>query len=467
MRRPIIAALICGSALSGCVAGPPPVIATPAPVLPDQFAFEPEGAADADLATLMPVDDAAFEALSASALAQSPTLAQALARIDQARAAANRAGADRLPTLGVTTSVTGTRTNSDQFGSNLPGGINFDTERVSYGSNIVAAWDADLFGRLRAQQRAAQARLDAANFAAHGVRIALLSEIAGNVIDWQSLILRHDVLTRDVDAARAFARLTADRRTAGLASAFDMVRADAFAAAAQTRLAALPAERARIVGRLVTLTASDAAAVQSALALARPPSAPLAAPTATPSTLLRNRPDVAAAEANLRAADADLAAAARRRFPTLSLSGTLGLLAFALGDVFDADALVGSLGASVAAPLLDFGRIAADIDGAASGKQAAFAAYRGAVYAALGETEAGYGLVAATDAEAALANAEATSLQRAASLADIRHRAGLASLLSVLDARRQAEAAGERAIAAAARARRARVALWLALGGER
>ena len=125
-----------------------------------------------------------------------------------------------------------------------------------------------------------------------------------------------------------------------------------------------------------------------------------------------------------------------------------------------------TLTAGIAAPLIDFGRIAADIDGAAADKQAAFEAYRGAIFQALGDAEAAYGLIAASDNEAAMAAAERDTLERAARLANDRYRAGLASFLEVLEARRAADSSGERAAAALGRAARARIVLWQALGGD-
>jgi multidrug efflux system outer membrane protein len=185
-----------------------------------------------------------------------------------------------------------------------------------------------------------------------------------------------------------------------------------------------------------------------------------------PSELLANRPDVAAAAANLAASDADLAAAARARFPRITLSAVIGLLAFDPEDLFDEDTLVGTLAAGIAGPLLDFGRVGAGIDAAAAEKRAAFAAYRGAVFQALGDAEAAYGVVAAADAESRLAVEENKQLSRAANLAETRYKAGLASFLDVLEARRAADASGERSAAAMGRALRARVLLWQALGGE-
>jgi outer membrane protein TolC len=175
---------------------------------------------------------------------------------------------------------------------------------------------------------------------------------------------------------------------------------------------------------------------------------------------------VLAAAAELAATDADLAAASRARFPRLTLSAVVGLLAFDPEDFFDDDSFVSTLAASVAAPLFDFGRIEAEIDGAAANKRIAFQAYRGAVFEALGEAEEAYGLIAAADAEAELAARESDELERAARLANVRFSAGLSNFLEVLEARRAADASGERAAAAIGRAERARILLWQALGGN-
>lgn len=453
-------------ALSACVAGPPPEIATPTPVLPPEFLYAPDAQSEAAMAGLLPQDDPGFGTLSTQALASSPTLAEALARIDQARAGADRAGAERLPSIGANASVRGQRTNPAQFGASLPPGVAIDSERVSYAANLTARWDPDIFSRLRAQERAALARLDAADASSRAVRNALLSEIAASVIDWRTLDARQVAIEEDIAAAEDIARLAGVRERAGIAPGFDRVRAQSAADASRSRLAALETERARLTGQLVTLTAQGAAQVRAALALDPPGTELPAPPVALPSTLLNNRPDVLAAAATLAAEDAELAATARRRFPTFDISAALGLLAFSPADLFDEDSLVGSLAGAIAGPLFDFGRIEAEIDGAAAEKRAAFQAYRGTVYTALGDAEAAYGLVAAADRELAAAQAEAASLQRAARLSETRQRAGLADFLTVLEARRAADASGDRSAAALGRARRARVLLWQALGGE-
>lgn len=451
-------------ALAACVMQPAPEIATPAPELPPAFFFRPEASTGAALAALLPQSDPAWQTLSAAAIAQGPSLAEALARIDTARAGARRAEAERLPNVTAGADVTRNRINPAQFGQAGQQGF-IPREQTSYGADITASWDLDIFGRLKAQERAALARIDAATAQAQGVRLALLAEIAASITDWRTLDARAAAIEADAAAARQLAGLAKVREDAGIAPGFDRVRADATASSAATRLAALESERARLIGRLVTLTAQDPASVRAALNAPAPGLAAAPAPAALPSDLLANRPDVAAAAANLAAADADLAAAARARFPRISLSGVIGLLAFQPEAFFD-DSLIGTLSAGIAGPLLDFGRVGAGIDAAAGDKRAAFAAYRGAVFTALGDAEAAYGTVTAADAEAALSVAERDQLSRAASLAESRYRAGVASFLEVLEARRAADASGERAAAALGRAQRARIVLWQALGGE-
>jgi multidrug efflux system outer membrane protein len=465
MRRPALAIALLPLALTACVMQPAPEIATPTPELPRTFFFQPEAGTGEALAALMPGNDAAYRTLSEAALAEAPSLAEAAARIEAARAGARRAGAERLPNITADGSIRQNRINPAQFGPAGEQGL-IPSEQTFYGANITASWDPDIFGRLKAQERAALARIDAATAQAQGVRLALLAEIAASVIDWRVLDARAGAIRDDVAAAQSLAGLAKVREDAGIAPGFDRLRAEATASSSQVRLAALESERARLIGRLVTLTGQDAASVRAALAAPTSSLALARAPAALPSDLLANRPDVAAAAANLAASDADLAAAARARFPRITLSGVIGLLAFDPEDFFDTDSLVGTLTAAVAGPLLDFGRVGAGIDAAAADKRAAFAAYRGAVFQALGDAEAAYGVVAAVDAESRLAVDEHGQLTRAASLAETRYKAGLASFLEVLEARRAADASGERAAAAQGRALRARVVLWQALGGE-
>lgn len=454
-------------ALAGCAAGPGRLPTAVEVTLPPAFRFAPDGAVQASLHSLMPTPDPAYAALSGAALADAPTLAAALARIELARAEGSRARADRLPEIDGSLSADRSRASTAQVAAPSIPSVEIDCTRTSFGANLTARWDADLFGGLRARQRAALARIDSASADAAAVRLTLLAEIAGSVTDWRTLTARGERLRLDLAAAERFISLASVRERAGIAPGLDRVQAESVAASSRSRVEALASERARIIGRLVTLVGRPAGDVELALAAPAPPELLAPAPPSLPSTLLTNRPDVLAAGARLRAANEDVAAAAAAaRFPRLTLSSALGLLTLSVGGLFDSDAVSGSVAGELGGPLLDFGRIAADIDRAEAGTFEAFANYRDAVFTALGDVEGSYALVAAADRELAAARAEAAATDRAARLSETRFRAGLSNFLLVLDAQRLALAAGERAAAARGRALRARIALWQALGGN-
>ena len=463
IRRGVALLLALSSLAAGCVAGPAPEIET-AVSLPQSFAFTPAERTASSMEALLPVSDPAFRTLTGIAQSNAPSLAEALARVEGARANVRGAGAARGPQVSLDRTISANRINPNQFSDTIAGFV--DTEQVSFGTNVIASWDPDLFGVLKSAQRAAISRAEAAEANARAVELALIAEIAVSVIDWNTLTAREAALREDLAAAQRLAQLAGTRERAGLAPGFDRLRAEAAASSSQTRLDLLGSERAVIIGRLITLTGASGQSVQAAFALEAPERAVPDPVAALPSQLLENRPDVLAAAAQLAASDAQLAAAARQRFPRLTLSAALGLLSFDLGGLVDEDAVVGSASAALLGPIFDFGRIQSEIDAAAADKRAAFAAYRGAVFTALGDAETAYALVAASDRELSAAWNETSQLERTAQLADTRYRAGLSDFLTVLEARRTADASGERAAASEGRVMRARVLLWQALGGS-
>ena len=398
------------------------------------------------------------------AIADAPSLSAALARIDAARAAVRGAGAARLPSIDASRSVTREEGNAALAGGAAPPGTDFG--RTTFNSGVTASWDADLFGRLRASSTAASARLDAVTADAAAVRLALRSDIAVAVIDARSLAERDRVIAEDLASARDLVAVTRVRTRAGIAPGFDLVRAESLEADALARQTPIAGERALILGRLVTLTGLSAQDVLAMLAL--PGGTPLTAhaPATLPSALLRARPDIVAAEYRLAAADAEIAGAAAERFPRLTISATLGMVALGLGDLFDSDALVGSLGAGIAGPLFDFGRVAARIDARQADARVAFADYRGVVFRALGETESALGVLGARDARVAAIDRRVTLDSDTLNLARERYRRGLDSFLTVIDAQRTRDASRSLLVDARADAERARIALYRAVGGS-
>jgi NodT family efflux transporter outer membrane factor (OMF) lipoprotein len=462
------AALLLVLLLPGCAAVGP----TPDPrsvTAPTSFALAAPGTSDADrapLAVLLPEEDPAYRALVAAALDNAPDLALALARVEAARAAARAAGAARAPNIGIEGSAARQRSSENAL-INVPPGLAIDTVNTSFSLGISASWDADLFGRLRASQQAAQLRLDAADADARAVRLALRTDIARAVTDYRAAEAQLALVQTDLADARTLAALTGARVRAGLAPGIDLVRAEGLAAAARAETGPARAAQASALGQLVTLTALGGPEVQAALAAV--PAAPAGLPpvpaVGLPSTLLRARPDMVAAEARLQAANRDVAAAAAARFPQLSITAALGVAALALGDLFSADSLTAQLGAGVAAPLLDFGRVGAQIDARQADAQAAFAAYRQSLFRAIGESEAALGSEAAARERLAALTVQQRIDADALALATQRYRIGLSDFLTVVDAQRQLNRTRQQRVAADAAVRQAAITLYRSFGG--
>lgn len=455
-------ALLLTFALAGCATVRPPY--RPPVELPAAFLLAPAPAGEAlDVRALLP-DDAAFTRLNAIAQADGPTIEAALARIDAARAQLRGARAERAPTITASGGVTGQRIGAPQL-NNLPPGVNVDRNLLIFQSGVQASYDPDLFGGLRASSRAAAARLDAADADARAVRLALTGDLGDAVVNWRALGERDALARGDLDQAGTLAAVTAERVRVGVSSDTDRVRAASLAADARARLAEIEGQRARVLGQVVALTARPAAEVRAILDGGALDPTPAAIDGAIPTGVLRNRPDIAAAEARLRGADADIAAAAAARFPRLTLSAVVGVAALAFGDLFGGDALTGSLGPTLAGPLLDFGRVGARIDASQATARQAFAVYRRATFTALGEVETAYGEARAADDRLAELAAQVSLDEDAARLVAIRYRSGLQDFTGVVTARRQTFATRQALAQARADARSARIALFRALGG--
>lgn len=426
MRPSLLAAV---AALSGCAS---------VPLLPDtstvslsaRYTYASETSNEVSVATLLPTDPG-FATLKKAAHT-APNIEAALARIDTARALVRAAGANRLPSLSVDSSIAAER-GSAAAQSNNPF---FDRDKVLLQPKLQASWDPDFFGSLRASKRASQARLDAAGADADAVRLALDCDIALALLDYRDAAAREAIVQHDLEDSVELVRLTRVKARAGVVSEFDVVRAQALTKDAEARLTPFGGQKARAVGRLVALTALDTQSILTALEGEPKSEAPAALSAGLPSRLLRNRPDIRAAELRLAAAKQDVAVAAAARFPRITLNGSLGLLALAAGDLFTGDALTAMAGSSITGPLLDFGRVAAQIDRQDALAREAFANYRGAVFQAIGDTEGALGQFAAARKRSTTLKEKADIDSDSLSLARERYRLGLTDFITVIDAQR-------------------------------
>ena len=400
-------------------------------------------------------DDPQLAELIAQAQADSPTLAQALARIAQSRAGLRRVQAQRWP--GVTLNAQGAR------GASTVGNFSATTQ-ASLAAD--ASWEVDLFGGTRAGVAAAAARSARAALEWHAARISLAADVAQTYVALRSCEAQRAVLDDDADSQRQSAALTAEKVRVGFESPANGALADGAAADAGNRAIAQRADCDVLLQSLGVLSGQRADSLRTRLA---PRSAQLPQPTAfavsaLPTQLLVQRPDIAAAERDVVAAAADVGVADAARYPRLTFNGSLGIAGLRVAGA-SSDANSWGFGAALSLPLFDAGQRAADQDAAMARYDEARAVLDGRLRSAVGEVEqALLRLDAATRREAHALRA-AQGFRDYFGAAEQRWRVGAGSLIDREDARRIAL----NAQSALLTVQRERVTSWItlyrALGG--
>lgn len=457
-----LASLALAAALAGCTVGPD-YRAPQASAAPDWVESGTPGPVDASWWERF--GDPQLTALVQRAIAGSPDLAEAQARIAEARANRDAAVGGQFPTVEATGSATqNTLSENGQLPiGNIPG---FDRSFPIYDLGFDASWEIDLWGRQRRQVEAAGARLEAATFARGDVMLTLIGELVRNYVDLRAA--QADAATAEGLAASdaELARLTQLRFTAGEASRLELERAEA---SARTSAAAIPDARARAAAaayRIAALVGAPPEQVVPELRAEKPlPAAPDTILVGVRSELLQRRPDVRRAERELAAATADIGVATADLFPRFSLLGSLGQQARTPGDLFSSDSTRLQIGPSFSWPIFSFGRIRAQIRASDARAQGAAARYEKAVVGALSDSEAAINRF--LNARAALEQAEAAAERERAgfALAERRAAGGEDDRLA-LERARQSLLATERSRdqARAAKAQAA-AALYKSLGG--
>ncbi|RPH44634.1 MAG: efflux transporter outer membrane subunit [Burkholderiales bacterium] len=411
----------------------------------------PHGGASADLAAWWSqFDDPTLDALLAAAQRESGSLAQAAARIEQARAAAIAAGAGGLPTL-------------DLNLANSRGTINIGTSVLLATQNratLQAGWEIDLFGRIAREREASLARLDARTAEWHDARVSVAAETAAQYLQYRYCEALVAIAQADAASRAETARVTDRAAAAGFQAPAAAALTRASAAEAAGRLTGQRAECDLTVKALVALTGLAEPDVRARLAAAqgRLPTPRAFEVKAVPAGLLAQRPDLAAAERSLAAASADIGSAEGDRYPRLSLVGSVGPLRIDSGQL-GATLSTWSIGPSLTLPIFDGGRRLATVESARAAYVAAEADYRTRARQAVREVEeALVRLQSAADREGD-ARTAAAGYRSAVEAAQIRWKGGLGSLLELEESRRYALAADS----TLAGVQRDRVAAWVSL----
>jgi multidrug efflux system outer membrane protein len=403
--------------------------------------------------------DDELSSLIQRALKANADVRTAAASLAEARALGRLADADLFPSVNVNGGAARIRAkNAD--------GVPQTNNAYSVGLDVL--WEADVFGRLSDARRAAQAGVLAGEAGYRAAQLSIAAEVARNYFNLRGLQEQLRVAVASLETQRAALQLVEAREGAGRGTALDTERARALVQSTAASVPAFESSLARTRYRLAVLCGLPPTALDSELGPVQPlpglKTVDLGG-IGTPQDLLRRRPDVQVAEAQLAAAAANVGVARSAWFPTITLGGTLGQNASHIGDLTKGASYAYNLGAQLTWNLLDFGRIRANIAAADARGEAAAANYERAVLAALEETEGAFVNYTRSQQQAALLYDAVVSSEQAALIARERFAVGSTDFLVVLDAERELLSARDRLAQAQAGAAGSLVVVYKALAG--
>lgn len=369
-------------------------------------------------------DDAVLDGLVARLDRANPDLQSALGSYRQARAAAQQARATYAPQVNLSASAVRSRS----AGTAGREGALSTIDRIG----LDASWEADLWGRIGRGVEAAGADLAASSADLVSVRLSLQAELVQNYFQLRAADSQRELYSRTVAAYQRALDVARNRVAAGVTTRSDEVQALAQLRAAQAQAVDLALVRTQLQNAIAVLVgeAPAAFALEASGWAAQPP----ATPVGLPSALLERRPDVAAAERRVAAANARIGVAQAAWFPSLTLSASTGYAGNSLSKWFSAPAFVWSLGASAAQAVFDGGRRDAQIGSAQAAHDITVAQYRQTVLGALQEVEDNLSALRLLEDEATLRAQALDAAREAEVLALNRYRAGTAGYTEVITA---------------------------------
>jgi multidrug efflux system outer membrane protein len=444
--------------LAGCMVGP----TYHAPVeTPVSLAAAPRVTAEPSHADWWRAfGDPQLDQLIRRGLAANLDVRVALDRVKAARALFRENELDLAPHVGASTAYQASR-------QQAPG---FTTERLSVRQaslGLDAAWEIDLFGRVRHEVDAARADADAAEADLRGAQVLVAAEIARNYIALRGAQARRVVAESDLRTAQDTLRLTALRREIGDGDPVDLESAKARLSATEASIPPLRMREAEAAHRLAVLLGVRPGELDAELAESTPATAqaPVAVPIGDATDFLRRRPDVLAAERRLAAETARTGAASAELFPRVTVTGFVGFLSGDVSSLFKSGSRAWSVSPQVTWPAFDIGSAAARLSTQRAHQDASHAAYRQTALRAIEDLQ--NALVDYRERQqqvVSLADQVAAS-RRAAELAHVRYEEGSIDFLRVLDAERTRLAAEDALTAAQTDANLDVVAIYKALGG--
>ncbi|MDE2176338.1 MAG: efflux transporter outer membrane subunit [Betaproteobacteria bacterium] len=442
--------------LAACAATPPeaPVkIALPASYAQAQSGWEPAQAmAAAPRGAWWSVfDDPVLAGLETQVAQHNQSLAAQLAAYEQAQAAVAQAQAAYYPAVTAGASANRARTAGNGAVGN------------SLSASLGASWEPDLWGKVRLQVQAGQATAAASAATLANTQLSLQSTLATSYLQLRTVDAQIVLAQNTVAAYQRALQITDNRYKAGVGTAADVASARTQLLQAQTSLTDLGVTRVQLQNAIAVLVGKPPAEF-SLSASDTLPEVP-AIPAGIPAQLLQRRPDLAAAQAQVQAANAQIGVAQTAWFPNLTLSAQGGSQAARIAELFSAPSLFWSIGPQLAATLFDGGLRRAQVQSSQAAYRQTVANYRQSVLTALQQVEDNLAaqriLAQEAQQQAEVVQAAEVSLR----LAENQYKAGTAPYLNVITAQTTATGARNAQLTLLNRRYAASVALIQALGG--
>jgi NodT family efflux transporter outer membrane factor (OMF) lipoprotein len=364
-------------------------------------------------------DDPVLDALEREAVAGNQDIVAAAARTREADALLAQARAGLLPAVGVGASAG--RARSPQAGAGN-----------TVGATIDASWEVDLWGRVRRAVEASEASRSAASADLESARLSITASLASAYFSVRVVDAGQRLLDRTVEAYGQTLALTTNRYQAGVVARADVVQAETQLKAAQAQAVDNRATRAQFEHAIAVLMGRPPA--QFSLAVAGDLAAPPPIPPVLPSELLERRPDVAAAERRMAAANAEIGVATAAFFPTLSLSASGGYGASSFANLFSGSSLAWAIGANLAQPLFDAGLRRAQRDATVATFDEAVAGYRSTVLTGFQEVEDNLATLTYLAEMSQIQGDAVAAARRSLELTTNQYKAGIVGFVNVVTA---------------------------------
>ncbi len=376
--------------------------------------------------------DSVLNRLETLALTNNQNLTAAMERFEESRALASAANADFYPqlTAGGTPNgdITRQRTSVNEPNEGKASGqaYTYDT----FTAPIYLGWELDLWGRVRRQSQAAHERSAASADDLESARLEVAAEVADDYFNLRTLDDEYDLIVNTIEAYRRSLELTQNRRRGGIVSDLDVSQAATQLHSVEAQLPDIKLRRAQTLHALAVVCGESPVDFFIATNLAMATTVPNIPPS-LPSELLEHRPDIAAAERRMAAANADIGVAKAAFFPTIRIDGLAGFQSVDASTWFDWPSRFWSVGPSVQLPLFTGGLNRAQLAAAHAAYNENVADYRQTVLSAFGEVEdelaAQHLLAEEWNAE----NEAVIDARRTLEIADNRYKAGLVTYLDV------------------------------------